>query len=147
MNRRLIPATSTGSRLWRRGSSTTTTPFCFSRRRFAQLAAADLVVASRFHGVVISFLLNKPVLALSHHPKVDSLMRDMGQSDFLLDIGTFDSKTVASRIVALESRSHLIKQQIRFNVATCRRKLESQYRDVFCPKDSPVSAGVERLKP
>jgi len=113
----------------------------------AQLATADMVVASRFHGVLISFLLNKPVLALSHHPKVDNLMRDMGQSDFLLDIGTFDSKTVANRIEDLESRSHLIKQQIKFNVATCRRKLESQYRDVFCPKDSPVSAGVERLKP
>ncbi len=113
----------------------------------AQLATADMVVASRFHGVLISFLLNKPVLALSHHPKVDNLMRDMGQSDFLLDIGTFDSKTVASRLEALESRSQLIKQQIRFNVATCRRKLESQYRDVFCPMDSPVSAGVERLNP
>jgi len=97
----------------------------------AQLATADVVVASRFHGVLISFLLNKPVLALSHHPKVDSLMRDMGQSDFLLDIGTFDSKTVASRIAALESRSHVIKEQITFNVATCRRKLESQYRNVF----------------
>jgi polysaccharide pyruvyl transferase WcaK-like protein len=99
----------------------------------AQLATAEIVVASRFHGVLISFLLNKPVLALSHHPKVDNLMRDMGQSDFLLDIGTFDSKTVASRIVALESRSHLVKQQIKSNVATCRGKLESQYRDVFCP--------------
>ena len=100
----------------------------------AQLAAADMVVASRFHGVLISFLLNKPVLALSHHPKVDNLMRDMGQSDFVLDIGTFDSKTVASRIVALESRSHLIKQQIKFNVAACQRKLDSQYKDVFCPR-------------
>src|SRR5439155_5150292 len=63
----------------------------------AQISRAGIVVASRFHGVLLSLLLEKPVLTLSHHPKVASLMQHVGQTDYILDIGTFDAETAAVR--------------------------------------------------
>lgn len=96
-----------------------------------QLRQADLVIASRFHGVLISFLLNKPVLALSHHPKVTSLMQDMGQSEYLLDVDTFDVQSVARKLLSIESNTKAVKQQIRTNVTANRAKLETQYCQLF----------------
>jgi polysaccharide pyruvyl transferase WcaK-like protein len=96
-----------------------------------QLSGADAVVASRFHGVLLSFLLKKPVLALSHHPKVANLMRDMGQSDYILDIDKFDVPTAASRFGELYSKRDDIRRQIEANVTRNQKKLESQYTTIF----------------
>jgi len=97
----------------------------------AQISMATMVVASRFHGVLMSFLLEKPVLALSHHPKVDNLMRDMGQADYLLDIDTFDLPAVIDRFAALESKIDIVGRQIKSNLTVQQRRLESQYDDLF----------------
>jgi polysaccharide pyruvyl transferase WcaK-like protein len=96
-----------------------------------QLSMADLVVASRFHGVLISFLLNTPVLALAHHAKVENLMRDMGQSDYLLNIEEFDVPTLSNRLLSLEARQKAVKEQIRSNVHAFQDKVESQYSEIF----------------
>ena len=43
----------------------------------AELAATDVVVATRFHNVLLSLLLNKPVIAITFHHKSSSLMQEM----------------------------------------------------------------------
>ena len=42
----------------------------------SQLSATDLVVATRFHNVLMSLLLSKPVIAISFHHKCSSLMSE-----------------------------------------------------------------------
>ena len=51
-----------------------------------QLAATDVVVATRFHNVLLALLLNKPVIAVSFHHKCSSLMSEMGLDDYSQDI-------------------------------------------------------------
>lgn len=46
----------------------------------------EIVVTSRFHGVLLSQLHEKPVLAISYHKKIDCLMDDTGQGDFVVPI-------------------------------------------------------------
>ena len=55
-----------------------------------QMAAMDYIVTSRFHGVIFAHLLNIPVVAISHHPKVATLMADLGLSEYRLDIDNFE---------------------------------------------------------
>ncbi len=43
-----------------------------------QIAATDMVVATRFHNILLALLLNKPVVAISFHNKCASLMSQMG---------------------------------------------------------------------
>jgi hypothetical protein len=52
----------------------------------SQLSATDLVVATRFHNVLMSLLLSKPVIAISFHHKCSSLMSEMGLSEYCQDI-------------------------------------------------------------
>ena len=50
----------------------------------AQLAQADLVVATRFHNVLLSLMKEKPVLSVSHMDKNDQLMAAMGLGAYSL---------------------------------------------------------------
>ena len=97
------------------------------------LATADLIVATRFHGISISLLLNKPVLAISNHHKMTDLMADMGQSQYLLDIDTFTRESLIERFTALESNSETFKYQVARRLAEHRYALDRQY-DVLLEK-------------
>lgn len=96
-----------------------------------QISGMDLVVATRFHGILLSFMLNKPVLAISNHPKMDHLMIDMGQGEYLLNIRDFQLDSLIERFLALQVRSAIIKQDIERFIVQNRNALESQYKTVF----------------
>jgi polysaccharide pyruvyl transferase WcaK-like protein len=47
---------------------------CLVEQLCAQLTQTDMVVATRFHNILLALMLNQPVLPLSYHEKVRSLM-------------------------------------------------------------------------
>ncbi len=51
-----------------------------------EITNADVVVASRFHGVLLPLLLERPVLALSYERKVRQLMLDLSQEEHCLEL-------------------------------------------------------------
>ena len=59
-----------------------------------QMSGFDFVVTSKFHGVIFSHLLGKPVIALSYLPKIDDLMRAVGHERYCLDVEHFDVDTL-----------------------------------------------------
>ena len=75
----------------------------------SQLSATDLVVATRFHNILMSLLLGKPVVAISFHHKCSSLMSDMGLSEYCHDINQMNADTLIEQFQALVQqcrRSH-----------------------------------------
>ena len=44
----------------------------------SQMASMEYIVTCRFHGVIFAHLMNIPVIAISHHSKVATLMADLG---------------------------------------------------------------------
>jgi polysaccharide pyruvyl transferase WcaK-like protein len=96
-----------------------------------QISLTDVVVASRFHCVLLSQLMNKPVLALSFHSKVDLLMADKGQADYCLPIDKFDVGTLEERFTALEANQESIKQQLAKRNQEYREALNEQYDRLF----------------
>ncbi len=99
-----------------------------------QLATTDLIVASRFHGVLLPQLLNKPVLALSYHPKIDDLMADMGQADYCLPIDSFDLDTVKERFESMKANCQTIKATMAIRTQQYREALDEQYQRIFANK-------------
>lgn len=93
----------------------------------AQISMTDIVVATRFHGILISYLLEKPVLGISYHKKTDDLMAQMGQSEYVLDISCLDLDFLIERFSALESNREIIKHGIEDKILEQRRALEMQY--------------------
>jgi polysaccharide pyruvyl transferase WcaK-like protein len=104
----------------------------------SQIASFDYVVTCRFHGVVFAHLLNKPVLAIAHHPKVTTLMHDLGLSDYCLDINTFDSGRLAERFESLVANRDYVKHVMAEQLAAYKQRLTDQFDELF-PKTTRVA--------
>jgi polysaccharide pyruvyl transferase WcaK-like protein len=92
-----------------------------------QLAATDLVVATRFHNVLLSLLLNKPVLAISFHHKCSSLMRQMGLSEYCQDINRLNADRLIEQFCDLEKNAERLRPLIEHKTEEFRRALDEQY--------------------
>jgi polysaccharide pyruvyl transferase WcaK-like protein len=96
-----------------------------------ELAASDLVVATRFHNVLLALLLNKPVIAISHHHKCSSLMRQMNLSEFCHDIDDMDTDALIRQFERLEEDRDAVKRTIAQGVDDAREALDEQYDLLF----------------
>jgi polysaccharide pyruvyl transferase WcaK-like protein len=97
----------------------------------SQIAATDIVVATRFHNVLLAMLCEKPVIAISFHHKCESLMSAMGLSKYCLDIRDLQAHTLIERFCDLERNADTLKPLVRMKVKECRRELNEQYKYIF----------------
>lgn len=73
----------------------------------------------RFHGILLSFLSNRPVLALSNEQKMSDLMREMGQGQFHFDIRRFTSQDLRDTLPYPRIEKRVIRASIADNAAAC----------------------------
>jgi polysaccharide pyruvyl transferase WcaK-like protein len=78
----------------------------------ALLLDVDFLVASRLHSAILGFLVQVPTVAISFDPKVDWLMEDLGQAEYLLQIRDFTAEDVIETLHRLELRRNLVMEQI-----------------------------------
>ena len=97
------------------------------------LAGTEFVVATRFHNVLLALLCNKPVIAISFHPKCSSLMHAMGLSEYCLDINHLDADKLIGKVRALEQNTGDLRPLIRSRVDQFRAALEEQFETMFNP--------------
>jgi polysaccharide pyruvyl transferase WcaK-like protein len=98
---------------------------------FSKIESVDLVVASRFHAILLSFVLDKPVIALSYHPKDTSLMHDMGQKAYCLQIEDFEVQSLKDCFQSIQSELATVREQIIEKENEYRSLLEKQYTIVL----------------
>lgn len=96
-----------------------------------QLLATEIVVASRFHGVLLSLLVKQPVLALSYHPKIDSLMADTEQSEYCLNIDDLALEKMQNLFMNINHQRAKIVQQLARKTAAYQSALKQQYEYLF----------------
>lgn len=104
----------------------------------SRMAKMDYVVTCRFHGVVFAHILNKPVLAISHHPKVANLMNALGLGKYCVDIATFDPIQLTALFESLVSHTDEIKSTLAASLTSYRSQLAIQFDDLF-PSDASES--------
>jgi len=92
-----------------------------------QLAATDVVVATRFHNVLLALVLNKPVISISFHHKCASLMKEMGLSDYCQDISRMNGGRLIEQFQDLQRNADKLKPLIKQRVEQSRRALDEQY--------------------
>jgi polysaccharide pyruvyl transferase WcaK-like protein len=92
------------------------------------LHSVDFIVASRLHGLVLSFLAGTPSIALSYDRKVETLMTDVGMKAYCLDIRSFTSENLLATFLSLQTNGPVVESKL---MATCchyDQLLQSQYR-------------------
>jgi polysaccharide pyruvyl transferase WcaK-like protein len=119
-------------------------PMASHEEVLSQLAATDYVVASRFHNVLLALMLNKPVLAISYHEKIDALMAGFGLQEYCQDIEHLDLDRLIGQLTALERNAAVLKPPIERTSEAHRKALDSQYHHIFSLVIRPQPSSSER---
>ncbi len=106
----------------------------------AEMSGVDFVITSKFHGVIFSHLLTKPVIALSYGRKIDNLMRTTGHSQYCLPIESFDVECLKGAFDALTGDVQFLKSKFRQIHASYSETLKAQFDDVFVPRNVQLYA-------
>jgi polysaccharide pyruvyl transferase WcaK-like protein len=93
----------------------------------AQIAATDVVVATRFHNVLLAMVLGKPVIAISFHHKCDALMDQMRLSEYRHDLNRMDPQALIEQFETLERNRVDVKRTLDEGVESARKALDEQY--------------------
>ncbi len=105
----------------------------------ALMGRLDVVITSRLHGAILSFLSGSPVLAISPASKVHCLMDDMGLRSYVLDIDDFDLTSLIAAFENLLSEYDSVQGKILTRVTQYRRAVDAQFEALF-RKDGILSA-------
>jgi polysaccharide pyruvyl transferase WcaK-like protein len=95
------------------------------------IQSADLIVATRFHGVLLALYAGKPVLGVCYYRKTRELMAQMGQDDYAVDLETMEADDLMRRFRALDANRHLEVPKIENKSREFRDDLDAQYERVF----------------
>lgn len=98
-----------------------------------RMSDMDYVVTCRLHGVMFAHLLNKPVLAIAHHQKVTHLMKDLGLSEYCVEMVDFDPIQLAEKFQSLVANREIVKEKMAMKLAEYRARSAAQFDSVFPP--------------
>jgi polysaccharide pyruvyl transferase WcaK-like protein len=78
----------------------------------AVLYDAEYLIASRLHGTILGFMTQTPVIAISFDPKVDWVMEDLHQTDYLLQIRDFTAEEVLDALDRITPCKNAVVERI-----------------------------------
>lgn len=96
-----------------------------------ELSKIELMVVTRFHGMIMTILSNTPVIGLANQAKMFDLMREMGQDDYLLDVEQLSIEALKDMFQKSISSTDAIKQSLKLNCLQNRDDLLQGYRRIL----------------
>jgi polysaccharide pyruvyl transferase WcaK-like protein len=98
----------------------------------------DYLVVCRFHAVVFAHLLNLPVLAINHHPKLRAQMTDLGLPEYCVNLEDCNREVLAKTFSSLVSNQDGIRNRMTERLACYKQKLSAQFDELFPPIHIPM---------
>ncbi|WP_274910815.1 polysaccharide pyruvyl transferase family protein [Streptomyces sp. WZ-12] len=92
-----------------------------------ETAAADTVVAIRYHNLICALKVGTPTLALSYAAKSDALMARMGLGAFRHPAREVDADRLLAQFRALEKQAPELRQVLAERNAAAARQLDDQF--------------------
>ena len=104
----------------------------------AEIAATDLVIATRFHNVLKALRLGRPVISIGYASKNDDLMRAMGLGEYCHGVDDFDPARVLAQVRDMAAFPAPPTETARAQVAKYQQALAAQF--------DQIAASAVRLK-
>ncbi|MFD5698227.1 polysaccharide pyruvyl transferase family protein [Streptomyces lasiicapitis] len=95
-----------------------------------EMAAADTVVATRYHNLICALKVGTPTLALSYAAKSEVLMAQMGLGAYCHPARDVDADRLLDQFRALERRSAELRRTLRERNQAAARQLREQFADL-----------------
>jgi len=108
----------------------------------SEIRRSDVIVATRFHAIVIAMLMGKPVLGLCNESKMSDLMAQMGQAAYSLSLDSLEVRSVIARFGELQANRDRVAAELADRVGRARRTLDGQLEPVFGPRLASLAAAT-----
>jgi polysaccharide pyruvyl transferase WcaK-like protein len=95
-----------------------------------EMAAADTVVATRYHNLVCALKVGTPTLALSYAAKSDALMDRMGLAAYCHPAREVDADRLLEQFRALERQSAQLRRTLAERNLVAARQLQEQFTEL-----------------
>ena len=95
---------------------------------YNNLASCDYVIASRFHGLLFSFLSTRPVITIAFHFKFFALAKSFGQEKYSVDIESFQLDQLKNLFINLKKDQAKIKEIIADKSSHYPMLVEEQFK-------------------
>jgi polysaccharide pyruvyl transferase WcaK-like protein len=95
-----------------------------------EIAATDVVIATRFHNVLKSLRMARPVISIGYARKNDDLMREFGLGDYCHQVEDFDPARVLEQLRTLANSPEAPILPLQQRVTEYRQALASQFEQI-----------------
>jgi polysaccharide pyruvyl transferase WcaK-like protein len=93
----------------------------------SEISRADVVVANRYHGILLALAMGKPVLGLIYQEKGRLLMAEVGQGEYVLEAKDLTAADMIERVRSMEANATAIREEITARLEPIRKELQDQY--------------------
>ena len=94
------------------------------------ISGSDIVVATRFHGTVLSLVADVPVFGICYYRKAADLLREMDQDGYFVMLDDFDVEEALGKFLSLAANLEQEKRKIHETSARYHKLVEQQYEDL-----------------
>jgi len=91
------------------------------------LAQADIVIAARFHGIVLAYRMGVPCVGVCVDPKQWDVMEEFGQLGYAMKFEEINAESLLMKVAALTERLDVEAIGIARKLAVARESLQQQY--------------------
>ena len=104
-----------------------------------QVSETEAVVSARYHNLVVALIQNKPVIALSDHAKLNSVVTDFGLAQYLLPLRNLSSDILIDKFNQLENDVERLRPHLKAKLEKYRQALDKLYARLLA--NSNLTAG------
>lgn len=95
------------------------------------IGSVSVVVAARFHNLVLALMLRKPTLSISYHEKNEELLNSFGLHEFSQNIDELDEVVLERQFLGLTESWNRRQPRVNERLLEFRIRLDDQYRTLF----------------
>jgi polysaccharide pyruvyl transferase WcaK-like protein len=108
------------------------------------VGGTETVISARYHNIVLALIQNKPVIALSDHAKLDSLVTDFGLAQYLLPLRNLSSDVLIDRFKQLENDAERLRPHLKAELGKYRNALDALYETLLAESNATASIAMAR---
>ncbi|NGP76689.1 polysaccharide pyruvyl transferase family protein [Balneolaceae bacterium YR4-1] len=94
------------------------------------ISSADVIVATRFHSIVLPLNMCKPVLGICYHRKSKELLNDVGFENSYVDINKFTAEELYMKFNATLENITYVKENLEYQKQRYSTLIEEQWEQV-----------------
>jgi len=111
-----------------------------------QVSETEVVISARYHNLVVALIQNKPVIALSDHAKLNSVVTDFGLAQYLLPLRNLSSDVLIDKFKQLENDVERLRPDLKAKLEKYRQALDALYATLLA-ESNVTGTMVPRHRP